>query len=187
MRETIPAARRLNVDWFNLTRKKLVQLTKDETGRSYRPSDFEKFLYSLESGPLDVLATGLRADGGRRARTYANMTIWVGHPYLPPSPFGAITIGHVVFVAAEHTYNRALLAHEYIHVIQQEHRGLLQLDRYFTEAALELLAGRQHAGPGNREEALGYLWESYVQAYKAENGPWCEFRPTDGNVPGECG
>ena len=80
-------------------------------------------------------------------------------PVVPIQPLP----GEYVFVRdpavykADTTSRRALLAHEYIHVLQWEAAG--------TEFAAKYFAGILDTGPSNPLEAPGYLWQGYVRAF----------------------
>lgn len=80
------------------------------------------------------------------------------------------TVGRYIFGGGGVTPSEWVKAHEYIHVLQYEGLGLdLFNDRYgdaFRRAGMS-------AGPGNRMESPGYLWEGWTYILgNVEKEPW---------------
>jgi hypothetical protein len=107
---------------------------------------------------------------------------------LPYGCYGcAITIGHSVFLNGPRLRTTdPLLWHEYIHVLQQEGGGYLKLVKYTWYGVGQFLNGQEIAGPGNANEALGYLWQGWGQEFQqfGEKPSWCFFKPTSGTTLG---
>jgi hypothetical protein len=119
------------------------------------------------------------------------MTVWVGNSWLPTGvgSFAAITVGHTVFWDGNYsgTAAVALMSHEYVHVLQIENGGLANIASYGWNAIGQAIGRQEASGPGNRNEAIGYLWEGWVNAFREYGAKpaWCTFQPTSGGVD-EC-
>ena len=183
------ASKTLGVNWDNLSRDQIVKLTQTETGRVRSPSSLDAFVYSNRSSYLDAAAVGVTLLGGSHARWVANMDVWVSNPLLPGSA-RAITLGHKVFTnpGTGNTYDAALLSHEYVHTLQEENGGLISGGIYGTDALVAAVKGLEATGPGNRTEAIGYLWQEWMVTYQTfgEKPSWCYFTPTSGRETWAC-
>lgn len=74
----------------------------------------------------------------------------------PAHDASAITIGEFMFVGSNHRNpSVGLQAHEYIHVLQYRAKANFALDYGWNGARFIGI----ESGPGNRAEAIGYLWE----------------------------
>ena len=179
----LQASRTLGVDWYNLTPSKMVNLTLRETHRPRTLSFPSAFKYFGNTLAEDGLSGAIKALGGSTVRNVAGMTVVSGGP-LPmavSSNSDAITIGHTVFIKRRlDAYNVTLLAHEYVHVLQQE--GDVFNYSYYTSNVLDAVRkGQPGYGPANRREALGYLWQRWLDAYY-----WYDLRRPEGAKPSWC-
>lgn len=187
---TRTAAATLHVNWYNLTTEELNNKTESETGRVRAPNALDAATYSFRAAPIDAAAKSIRTIfGGHKDRVLANMTIWVGNGVLPPRPaFAAITIGHTVFWDGAYTGDAfvALMSHEYIHVLQTENGGFINLGSYVWNDVAQAVQRQEGSGPRNQSEAIGYLWEGWINAFRVYGAKpsWCYFKPTSGTVAG---
>lgn len=109
------------------------------------------------------------------------MQLIVGNSLLPPGDFGAITVGHNVFIDRSRLNDRPLLAHEYIHTLQVEAGGPFTAGTYL----IRQLVFQEGQKAKNRNEAIGYLWEGWLRAFAryGERAPWQYYRPLFGPTP----
>jgi RHS repeat-associated protein len=186
-RQSQIAARALGVDLRTLTWPRLIALTNARIDRERNPTGithwwYEKNANSIEEFVERQLHTDL--DRGRVVSRKAGVLWKAGHPHplLPPAGAAAITIGDTVFLdRGADVFDDGLTAHEYIHVLQGEDLGI----KLWAVYVLDALNGG--GGPGNRTEAIAYLWEGYIRAYGidtlgdyGDNQPWCYYRPVGG-------
>jgi hypothetical protein len=76
-----------------------------------------------------------------------------------------LTVGHAVFLGpGMNQYQVSLLAHEYVHVLQQA-ADLFQYDHYTRAEFVALDRNLEGQGAGNRFEALPYIWQKWLDAY----------------------
>lgn len=180
------AARRLGVDVRRLTWEKMIRLTKSNIGRPAHPTIINRMNEATANGVTALLVGLNRIMNGRSGRvlpSIGGMNVVYGAGFLPCEGAAASTIGNWVFVrAASYADDDALMAHEFIHVLQADQWGVaFQLD-YVKE-------NHFHDGltPDQPYEKLAYLWQSYIARYgvaamggSARYGdpqPWCPFEP----------
>ena len=97
---------------------------------------------------MDIVGDLLfRSGNGYKVWTVAGMKVVTGNSLSPGSARGQ-TIGHFVFVDSRASaFDRPLLAHEYIHILQQENGGYINLTTYGVNAVLQAIRGRTASGP----------------------------------------
>jgi hypothetical protein len=182
--ETIRAARTLGVDWYNLTTTKLLSKTDREVSRARAPNPLETVVYVVRTTDFDLLASAtILAGGGYADRKVANMLLVVDNSILP-GDFGAVTIGHTVFIRRSRLDDYPLLGHEYIHTLQEENGG------WFTALSygIDKFILQEGSGPENPNEAIGYLWEGWLRRFGrfGERPPWCYYEPLFGGTKPQC-
>ncbi len=186
-RNSVRAASRLGADLRTLTWRGLIAITKKEIDREANPSGISAWWYEKNANSIEefVDRNVVDLDRGRTVGTVGGVKWVARHPsfLLPPTGQRAITIGGTVFLDTDDDLSLDwLTAHEYIHVLQGEDRGILLWPLYGIDALIE-----GGGGPSNRTEAIGYLWEGYIRAYGidalgsyGDNQPWCYFTPVGG-------
>lgn len=169
-----------------MTTEELLKITDREVGRARSPGPFGRLGYAIMSAPLDGIAGEIMAAGGGQVvDVFANMTLVTKNRVLNVQSLHAVTIGHTVFIASDAQGDIPLLAHEYIHTLQEESGGIFDAGIYGIRAVVQASYGREAAGPGNRTEAIAYLWQQWTQAFRpyGELAPWHYYRPLFGPVP----
>jgi RHS repeat-associated protein len=170
--------------WYTISPSTIASKTQRMVHRVRSPSGSKAFAYNYNRAygaamartlSLQFLGLSVRKGPGRMKVVCCSNT-------LPPSGNTAATYGEYVFVEdskaflADTPRKRALLAHEYIHVLQWEAGGLA----FGVEYLARLPFGTDASNP---LEAPGYLWEGYVTAFdKYRNSglrrlPWKIWKP----------
>ncbi|MGH2966308.1 MAG: RHS repeat-associated core domain-containing protein [Solirubrobacterales bacterium] len=176
--KTLTAARTLNTDWWNLTAPGLRSITNQRVGFHESPTIWDRLSYAVNVAQWNLLAeSAVGIWGGSLAPAPGPPAVLVrGNRVLPPANAEAITVGQFVFVRASMTVSPGLMSHEYIHVLQYQANGNF-LASYLNDGlvgALRDLSQLDATGPSNATEAIGYLWQGWVDAYLAygEQRPW---------------
>ena len=155
--------------FLNLTRERLISLTKYWTGRGIDISygDIDDTAMSVYNGYATDKVHDKRGEIRPYRQTYgfmADVQFVYGNTAWPSEFPGAIafTMGYYIFVGPNIAYPppKWLISHEYVHVLEFEGLGWGILN-YANHA---ILAG-ERGTPENPYEAIAYLWEGWTRAF----------------------
>jgi RHS repeat-associated protein len=172
-------------DWYLLTRSKLRDITISQTKRQPSTTGHVSAYGANEQWGDDYAILGWFANRWSNKALFAPANVYLlwGRPWWTPLTWppgaNAVTYGKYIFLRdgldPDHM-SYAMLSHEYIHVLQWQGRGF----DFASEYLRMIRSGQNTFDPGNRLEAIAYLWQGWIQYYYPHYQgrlPWTIFRP----------